>query len=77
MPLYSGKGKGVIQMSKKRRHFSISIPFGPIAAFGIFIYIIRENIWSLLDNNLRILVVIGLILLFLLGDIEYSRGETD
>lgn len=62
----------VINMKKK---FKISIPLGAIASFIIFIYMIMNGIWYEMGTNTRFLAVIGLILLFFFGNVDYERED--
>lgn len=53
----------------------ISIPLGAVLSFVIMIYILTNNIWNTLSSTLKFLAIIGLIVLFFMGEIEYERTE--
>ena len=65
----------VVKYMKKK--FKISIPLGAIASFIIFIYMIMNGIWYEMGTNTKGLTVIGLILLFFFGRVDYEREDTD
>lgn len=58
------------------KRFKISLPIGAIASFGILIYLIENDIWNKLTDFLKVIVILGLILLFFCGDFEYKK-ETE
>jgi hypothetical protein len=58
-----------------RKKYKISIPLGAIASFIILIYMIMNSIWYEIGTNTRGLMVIGLILLFFFGHIDYERED--
>jgi len=62
-------------MSKVNR-IKFSIPIGAVISIITFIYLITEGVWNKLSMSLKFLAVIGLILLFLLGEVKYERQET-
>ncbi len=64
-------------MKPRISRFKIGIPIGAIFSFGIMIYMIQYDIWNKLSMPLKTLAIIGLILLFFFGDLEYKRETTE
>lgn len=64
----------MIKMKDKVRR-KISIPLGAVLSFVIMIYMLTNNIWNTLSDILKFLAIIGLIILFFMGEIEYERTE--
>jgi Ca2+/Na+ antiporter len=58
---------------KLGKRFKIVIPIGAVTSFGIMIYMLQYDIWNKLSMPLKGIAIIGFVILFFMGDLEYER----
>lgn len=64
------------RLNIKKTKIEINIPIGAFVSIALFLCMIIDNIWSKLSMPLKWLAIIGLIVLWLFGSVDYEREET-